>query len=66
MEFYKLEATGNDFIITILDDVNNLNIKQLCDRHKGIGADGLIILTHIIMFLFIMQMEAMQICVEMV
>lgn len=42
MEFYKLEATGNDFIITILDDVNNLNIKQLCDRHKGIGADGLI------------------------
>ena len=42
MEFYKLEATGNDTIITILDDVNNLNIKQLCDRHKGIGADGLI------------------------
>ena len=28
MEFYKLEATGNDFILTILDNVNHLNIKN--------------------------------------
>ena len=42
MEFYKLEATGNDFIVTILENVTNLNMKELCDRQKGIGADGLI------------------------
>lgn len=45
LEFYKYHGTGNDFII-----INNLKknktlstrlIKLLCDRHFGIGADGL-------------------------
>lgn len=48
--FEKYEATGNDFII--LDffefewiDLNDINlIKHLCNRHFGIGADGLIAL----------------------
>lgn len=48
--FEKYEATGNDFII--LDffefewiDLNDINlIKKMCDRHFGIGADGLIAL----------------------
>lgn len=48
--FEKYEATGNDFII--LDffefewiDLNDTNlIKKMCDRHFGIGADGLIAL----------------------
>ncbi len=43
----KLDATGNDFLVLV-----NLNgtfaafapedAQQLCDRHRGIGADGLI------------------------
>ena len=44
LKFYKYHGTGNDFII-----INNLDgkyslleqeIKLLCDRHFGIGADG--------------------------
>ncbi|MHB2155063.1 diaminopimelate epimerase [Calditrichota bacterium GD2] len=45
--FAKIEATGNDFII--LDDreiaaalLSPEMIKNWCDRHFGIGADGLI------------------------
>ena len=44
MIFYKLEASGNDFIIMFENDITNLNIKKLCDRHTGIGADGIIIM----------------------
>lgn len=48
--FFKYEGAGNDFII--LDNRNqafHLNnqtegIKKLCNRHFGIGADGLMIL----------------------
>lgn len=48
MNFYKYQGTGNDFIL-----INNMNqeiklteeqIKLLCDRHFGIGSDGLILL----------------------
>lgn len=48
INFYKYEGSGNDFIM-----INNLNgdinlgpdyIKSICDRHFGIGADGLILL----------------------
>lgn len=49
ISFYKYEGTGNDFII--LDNRNNLynnltkpQIKLMCDRHFGIGADGLMLL----------------------
>lgn len=46
--FYKYQATGNDFIL--LDDrlgeikLNQTQVKQLCNRHFGIGADGLMLL----------------------
>lgn len=49
LEFYKYHGTGNDFII--LDNyhfqVPPLSVKQIkliCNRHFGIGADGLMLL----------------------
>ena len=49
MEFYKYEGAGNDFII--IDDRTHSFpktdfqfVKQLCDRHFGIGGDGLMLL----------------------
>ena len=42
----KLHATGNDFLVRLaLDGEPRLapaKVGQLCDRHRGIGADGLI------------------------
>ncbi|MCX8126861.1 MAG: diaminopimelate epimerase, partial [Dehalococcoidia bacterium] len=47
MKFYKLQGTGNDFIIIdgrgIKRDWSRL-ARKLCDRHFGIGADGLIVI----------------------
>jgi len=49
IQFYKYHGAGNDFIM--IDDRKNVIpkpepkiIKRLCDRHFGIGADGVIIL----------------------
>lgn len=49
MKFWKMNGTGNDFLII---DNSLLKIKQkdlpflaktLCERHHSIGADGLMI-----------------------
>jgi diaminopimelate epimerase len=47
VEFTKGHGTGNDFIL-VLDRVGQLDLSaeqvaKMCDRHFGIGADGLII-----------------------
>lgn len=48
INFYKYHGTGNDFIM--IDNTKSLiklvqsQIKLLCDRHFGIGADGLILI----------------------
>ena len=47
--FYKYEAAGNDFVIidnrkNIFDSNNPKLISKICDRHSGVGSDGLILL----------------------
>lgn len=40
----KYHGCGNDFIITLDEGLDYQNItKQLCNRHTGFGADGLIV-----------------------
>ena len=42
---WKLEATGNDFLVTSSPVGFQTDlVRRLCDRHRGIGADGLIVL----------------------
>lgn len=46
MRFWKMEAAGNDFVIfdgrnQKIREINEL-AKKLCDRHFGIGADGIL------------------------
>ena len=47
MKFTKMQGAGNDYVIVESSDANR-NWPQLaiamCDRHFGIGADGLLIL----------------------
>jgi diaminopimelate epimerase len=51
LTFYKYEGTGNDFIL--LDNrkgqfvYSKELVAHLCDRHFGIGADGLLLLENI-------------------
>jgi len=48
LRFTKMNGAGNDFIL--IDnrageiDLNRSQIARLCDRHRGIGADGILLL----------------------
>ncbi len=48
LTFYKYQGTGNDFVILDNRDgsisLNTQQVKLLCDRRFGIGADGLMLL----------------------
>ena len=47
IRFTKAHAYGNDFLYVLQSDVSGLALdvlaRRLCDRHAGIGADGLIV-----------------------
>lgn len=51
IEFFKYQGTGNDFILMDnrtqrYNDINQKQIRSLCNRRFGIGADGLILLNN--------------------
>ena len=49
IEFDKYQGAGNDFVILnnktgVYDSLSTAQVAFLCDRYKGIGADGLILI----------------------
>lgn len=42
LEFSKYQGLGNDFILVFVEDVTPELARFMCDRHFGIGADGVI------------------------
>jgi diaminopimelate epimerase len=46
LHFFKMNGAGNDFIVIDNRDLSvaldAATIEALCDRHRGIGADGLL------------------------
>ncbi len=51
MEFTKMHGLGNDFVITKVASWNDADQLQpsaemICDRHFGVGADGLVTIGH--------------------
>jgi diaminopimelate epimerase len=45
IELAKYHGTGNDFLVTMADaaaPLRDADVVALCDRHRGVGADGLI------------------------
>jgi len=41
----KYQALGNDFLVLFDGDVDDEFVRRACDRHRGVGADGLITAT---------------------
>ena len=45
IKFSKYEGLGNDFIIVDRPDIDAQLSRTLCDRRRGIGADGVLVIT---------------------
>ncbi|MEY4485040.1 MAG: hypothetical protein RL693_2492, partial [Verrucomicrobiota bacterium] len=47
LTFWKMNGAGNDFVMLDNRDLSlqlsGETIAQLCDRHRGVGADGLLL-----------------------
>lgn len=43
-DFHKYQATENDFVLVTDTDVSPELARRLCDRHRGVGADGVLAL----------------------
>ena len=50
MLFTKMHGCGNDFVILDPGEVEDVDLTQLarrvCDRHFGVGADGILVPAH--------------------
>jgi diaminopimelate epimerase len=44
MRFEKWQALGNDYLIVEAAGVEPEQVRALCDRHRGVGADGVLAL----------------------
>jgi diaminopimelate epimerase len=44
MKFEKWQALGNDYLIVEADALDPKRVRALCDRHTGVGADGVLAL----------------------
>lgn len=49
IDFWKYEGAGNDFVLLDLRNTNfeptEAQVRAICDRRRGVGADGLMILS---------------------
>jgi len=49
VKFYKMQGTGNDFVLIDVrqegERVWPVIARQICDRHLGVGADGVLLVT---------------------
>ncbi len=45
MRFEKWQALGNDYLILERAEIGAEEVRRLCDRHHGVGADGVLLLT---------------------
>jgi diaminopimelate epimerase len=56
VEFVKMHGGGNDFVF--MDNMSGrlaffspVNAQAICDRRRGIGADGVVLLEPVLLFL---------------
>jgi diaminopimelate epimerase len=45
VRFEKWEGLGNDFVVVSPEAAEGLDARAVCDRHRGIGADGVLIVS---------------------